>query len=45
MIEILEEICRGEGAFRIDPLEHADNVIENNKELAKEALEIMSEVE
>lgn len=36
--QILIEITKGEGAYAKDPLEHAENCIENMKRLATEAL-------
>ena len=38
MKEALERIARGEGAFNRDPLKHAENVIEEHKELARALL-------
>ncbi len=41
LIELLEEIIEGKGAYSLDRLEHASNTIKNMKSLAKEALEIV----
>ncbi len=38
MKEALQEIAKGEGAFSRDPLQHAENVIEEAKKTAKAAL-------
>lgn len=38
LIEALEEISRGEGAYNEDRLEHANNTIENVKSIAIETL-------
>ena len=35
----LREIEKGEGAFSRDPLEHAENTIDNMKDIARQALE------
>jgi hypothetical protein len=39
LVDALEQIKKGEGAFSRDPLEHAGNVIEESRRLATEALE------
>jgi len=36
--EALSEISKGEGAYSMDPMEHAKNTIENLTSLAKETL-------
>ncbi len=38
MLEALEEIEKGVGAFSTDPLTHAGNTIENMKSIATEAI-------
>ncbi len=38
MYEALKEISEGKGRFSLDQLEHADNTIEDMKQLAIEAL-------
>lgn len=38
MLEALQEIAKGQGAFSRDPLEHASNTIDNMKEIANEAI-------
>ena len=37
----LQEISIGSGAFSRDPLEHAENCIDNMKEIAAEALRVI----
>lgn len=39
-IEILREIIEGKGRYRIDPLEHCANTVEDMKALAVKALKI-----
>ena len=34
----LKEIMRGEGAFNLEPMRHAENCIENMKDIARAAL-------
>ena len=38
MYEALVRISKGEGAFNLDPLRHASNVIEEHKEIARALL-------
>lgn len=38
LTEALEEISRGEGAYDMEPLKHAGNVIDNLVGIAKQAL-------
>lgn len=38
LIEALEEISKGEGAYNEDKFEHANNTIENMKSIATETL-------
>ena len=38
LVEALEEIKKGEGAYSQDHLTHANNTIENMKSIAEEAL-------
>lgn len=38
LYDALEEIAKGEGEFNRDPLIHAENTIDNMKELARAAL-------
>src|SRR3990167_4305924 len=38
MQEVLVRVSRGEGAFTLDPLRHASNVIEEHKEIARALL-------
>ena len=37
-IKLLEEALKGEGAFNRDPIQHAENTIDNMKELITKAL-------
>jgi hypothetical protein len=39
LINALQEIAKGEGAFNRDPLKHAENTIENMKTIARKALQ------
>jgi len=41
VIELLEEIALGQGAYSMDKLRHAENCIKSMKNLAQEALEIL----
>lgn len=41
--KLLEEITEGKGPYSRDPLEHAENCIENMKKLAREALQVLEE--
>ena len=38
LLDALTEIAKGEGAFSMDPLEHATNCIEDMKRIASEAI-------
>ena len=38
LLEVLKEISKGEGAYSIDPLEHAGNTITNMKSIADKAI-------
>ena len=38
VVEALGQIAKGEGAFSMDPLTHAENTIANMIEIANEAL-------
>lgn len=38
LLEALEEIAQGMGAYNVDPLEHANNVIEEAKSIARAAI-------
>ena len=42
--ELLIEVVEKRGAYSLDPLEHAKNVMENASERAKKATEILDEV-
>lgn len=39
LLEALKEIAKGRGAYSLDPLAHASNVIEDMKALATDAIE------
>ena len=41
LLEILKEVQKGEGAYSRDQLEHANNTIENMKELIEKAIELV----
>ena len=43
LVEALKEISQMKGAYRIDPHEHAQNVIEYNQGVAVEALNKVGE--
>lgn len=45
LVLALKEIVKGEGAYNEDNMQHAINTIENMKQLAKEALEPITESE
>ncbi len=38
MLEALREIALGRGPFKIDPMAHAESVIETMKQVAKDAI-------
>ena len=38
LLEALQEIAKGEGAFSLDPQKHANNTIANMKRIATEAI-------
>lgn len=45
LVKAMEEISKGEGAFDMDPLEHAANCINNMKGIAKHVLKAIAEIE
>ena len=41
LLEALKEIAKGEGKYNRDPLQHAENTIENMKTIANKAIALI----